>query len=157
MHILSFIFYRQNSCNSEAMLSNRYPLKQLWGQINEMTSAKSMWVILGWWIYHDSINHQLYPSSSVSLHRLKRWEEKRVSEVWIEWRVRYDGSSCGVMEMHYFGWYGELLFIPADWMRGREILIKWAISFFSSHIALSFHFLFYSSEKRHYGFLDSFN
>lgn len=142
MLILSFIFYRQNSCNSEAMLSNRYPLKQLWGQKNEMTGAKSMWVILGWLIYHDSINHQLYPSSPVSLHRLKRWK-KRVSEVWIEWRVRYDGSSCGVMEMYYFGWYGELLFIPADWIRGREILIKWAISFFSSHITLSLHFLFF--------------
>lgn len=56
------------------------PLKQLWGQENEMTGAKSMWVILGWLIYHDSINHQLYPSSPVSLRRLKRW--KKIASVW---------------------------------------------------------------------------
>lgn len=74
------------------------PLKQLWGQENEMTGAKSMWVILGWLIYHDSINHQLYPSSPVSLRRLKRWKKASVwgvdrtkGQIWWEF-VRSNGD-----------------------------------------------------------------
>lgn len=152
MLILSFIFYRilQNSCNSEAMLSNRWSEK--WNDRCQKHVGYFGMIHLSW-LNQPSTLPLLFSISA----QIKKMKKKQVSEVWIEWRVRYDGSSCGVMEMYYFGWYGELLFIPADWIRGREILIKWAISFFSSHITLSLHFLFFSSEKRHYGFLDSFN
>lgn len=134
------------------------PLKQLWGQENEMTGAKSMWVILGWLIYHDSINHQLYPSSPVSLRRLKRW--KKIASVWgvdrmkgqIWWEfVRSNGDVL-------FWAIWRIAFYPC-WLNSRQGVIdqmSHLFPFLSYYTFPSFS-LFFSFEKRHYRFLDSFN
>lgn len=117
---------------------------------------KCMWVILGWLIYHDSINHHLYPSSPVSLHRLKRWKKVSIwgvdrmkGQIW--WEFVWSNGDV----LFWVIW--RIAFYPR-WLNSRQGDIDQMSHLF---LFLSYYtfpsFSFFSSEKRHSGFLDSFN
>lgn len=117
------------------------------GQKNEMTGAKSMWVILGWFIYHDSINHQLYPSSSVSLHRLKRWKKASIWGVdWMKGQIWWEFVRSNGDVLFWVIW--RIAFYPR-WLNSRQGDIdqmSHLFLFLSYYTFTSFSFFFFWKE-----------
>lgn len=139
MHILAFIFYHQNSCNSEAVLSNRYPLKQLWGQKNEMHVGYFEMIDLSWLNQPSTLVVPVSTSISGQLKKMKKkwviWGVDRMKgQIWWEF-VQRNGDV-----LFWVIW--KIAFYPR-WLNSRQGDIdQMSHLIFSSHITLSHHFLF---------------
>lgn len=94
-----------HSCHSEAMLSKRYPPQTALGSGKWNDRCQKHVGYFGMidlsWLNQSSTLPLL---SCISAQIKKMGGGEQACEVWIERRVRYDGSLCGVMEMYYFGW-----------------------------------------------------
>lgn len=127
------------------------PLIKLWGQENEMTGAKSMgyfgMIDLSW--LNQPSTPPLLSRISAQIKKIEKnvsvWGVDRTKgQIWWEF-VRSNGDVL-------FWPIGELLFIPTDWIRGREILIKWAIFFLILHFPFIF-FVFFLLKRDTIDFL----